>query len=250
MQRFDFTTPRLFVTEALEPEAEISLPKGQAHYLLNVLRLKAGANVLLFNGADGEWLSEVAEAGKRACTLAVLGRTRAQTKPCDLHYLFAPLKRARLDYLVQKATEMGASLLQPVMTARTVSDRVNVDRMRANVVEAAEQCGILSVPEVRAPMKLVQAIEGWDEGRRLILCDEEAPSGSPLTALAELGPGPLAVVVGPEGGFAPQEREAMRAKPYVTVISLGPRLLRADTAAVAALALVQAALGDFKSADS
>jgi len=250
MARYDFATPRLFVTEALKPGAEISLPKGQAHYLLNVLRLRQGGSVLLFNGNDGEWLSKIAEPGKRACTLAVASRTRGQTAPCDLHYLFAPLKRARLDYLVQKATEMGASLLQPVMTARTVSERVNVDRMRANVIEAAEQCGILSVPEVRAPVKLVQAIEGWDDGRRLILCDEEAPPGNPLTALARLSPGPLAVMVGPEGGFAPEERETIRAKPYVTVISLGPRLLRSDTAAVAALALVQATLGDLNSVNA
>ena len=248
MARYDFTTPRLFVTEALRPGGEISPPPGQAHYLVNVLRLRQGGRVLLFNGSDGEWLSEIAQAGRRACTLAVLSRTRAQTAPGDLHYLFAPLKRARLDYVVQKATEMGASLVQPVMTARTVSERVNVERMRANVIEAAEQCGILSVPEVCAPTKLSQVIAGWDHGRRLILCDEDAPPGGPLAVLAQLLPGPLAVLVGPEGGFAPEERETIRAKPYVTAISLGPRVLRADTAAIAALALVQAALGDLKSA--
>jgi len=247
MARYDFTTPRLFVTEALSPGAEISPAQGQAHYLVNVLRLKAGARVLLFNGTDGEWLAEVAEAGKRACTLKVLDRTRAQTEPGDLHYLFAPLKRARLDYLVQKATEMGASLLQPVMTARTVSERVNLERMRANVIEAAEQCGILSVPEVRAPVKLSDALESWDAARRLILCDEGAPTGDPLAVLAQLEPGPLAVLIGPEGGFTEEERETIRAKPFVTVLSLGPRILRADTAAVAALALVQATLGDLKS---
>jgi len=248
MARYDFTTPRLFVTEALVPGAEISPVKAQAHYLLHVLRLKARARVLLFNGADGEWLSEVVQAGKRACTLAVLSRTRAQTRPGDLHYLFAPLKRARLDYLVQKVTEMGASLLQPVMTARTVSERVNLERMRANVIEAAEQCGILSVPEVRAPAKFSEAMAGWDKARRLILCDEDAAPGDPLAALAKLSPGPLAVLIGPEGGFTEKEREMIRAKPFVTVLSLGPRILRADTAGIAALALVQAALGDLKSA--
>ena len=247
MARYDFTTPRLFVTGALVPGAEITPAPGQAHYLINVLRLKVGGRVLLFNGADGEWLAEIAQCHKRACTLSVLSRTRAQTQPCDLHYLFAPLKRARLDYLVQKATEMGASLLQPVMTARTVSDRVNLERMRANVVEAAEQCGILSVPEVRAPVNLAEAMAGWDNARRLILCDEDAAPGDPLAVLAKLTPGPLAVLIGPEGGFTEQEREMIRAKPFVTAISLGPRILRADTAGIAALALVQAALGDLKS---
>jgi 16S rRNA (uracil1498-N3)-methyltransferase len=250
MARYDFTTPRLFMTEALVQGAEITPAPGQAHYLINVLRLRAGGRVLLFNGADGEWLVEIAQAGKRACTLTVVSRTRAQTAPSDLHYLFAPLKRARLDYLVQKATEMGASLLQPVMTARTVSERVNVERMRANVVEAAEQCGILSVPEVRAPVKLAEAIAGWERGRRLILCDEDAPPGDPLAVLAKLSPGPLAVLVGPEGGFTEEERRTIRARPFVTVLSLGPRILRADTAAIAALTLVQAALGDLKSVNA
>ena len=247
MARYDFTTPRLFVDAALAPGAEISLSPSQAHYLLHVLRLKPGARVLLFNGADGEWLAEVAEAGKRACRLAVLNRTREQTEPGDLHYLFAPLKRARLDYLVQKATEMGASVLQPMMTARTITERVNLERMRANVVEAAEQCGILSVPEVRAPAKLADAIEIWDEQRRLVLCDEDAPPGDPIAALEKLKPGPLAVLVGPEGGFTDEERAAIRAKPFIAAISLGPRILRADTAGIAALTLVQATLGDLKS---
>lgn len=249
MARCDFTGPRLFVTEALRPGAEVSLAPGQAHYLVNVLRLRAGGRVLLFNGRDGEWLAEISAAGRRVCALTVLHQTRPQSAPCDLHYLFAPLKRARLDYLAQKATEMGASLLRPVITARTVAGRVNVERMRANVIEAAEQCGILSVPKVHAPVRLADAIAAWDGGRRLILCDEEAPAGDPLAALARLTPGPLAVLVGPEGGFTPEERDMIRARPFVTAISLGPRLLRADTAAVAALALVQAALGDIGSAD-
>lgn len=247
MARYDFTTPRLHVAEDLRTGAEIPLPRDKAHYLVNVLRLRPGASVLLFNGRDGEWLSEVANAGRRACTLVVWDQTRPQTAPGDLHYLFAPLKRARLDYLVQKATEMGVSLLQPVMTARTVAERVNIERMRANVIEAAEQCGILSVPEVRAPVTLADALAEFDDARHLILCDEDAPPGDPIGTLVSLPPGPLAVLVGPEGGFTPEEREAIRAKPFVTVISLGPRILRADTAAIAALTLVQATLGDLKS---
>lgn len=244
MPRHDFSLPRLHVAADLAPGASVALDPAQAHYLVTVLRLKAGAGVLLFNGRDGEWAATVAETGRRAVALAVGTRTRAQTEPGDLHYLFAPLKRARLDYLAQKATEMGVSALRPVITARTVAERVNVERLRANTVEAAEQCGILSLPEVHAPQRLADIVAGWPPGRRLVLCDEDAPVADPLAALAPLGRGPLAVMVGPEGGFTEAERALLRGRPFVTVISLGPRILRADTAAVAALALVQAVLGD------
>jgi 16S rRNA (uracil1498-N3)-methyltransferase len=171
---------------------------------------------------------------------------RAQAGGPDLHYLFAPLKRARLDYMVQKATEMGASRLVPVITRHTVAERVNTERMRANVIEAAEQCGILRMPEVAEPLKLPTVLQNWDATRTLIFCDEGADQASPLAALEKVRSGPLAVLVGPEGGFSPEEREMIRKVPQAVAVSLGPRIMRADTAAVAALALVNAALGDWR----
>jgi 16S rRNA (uracil1498-N3)-methyltransferase len=237
---------RLFVTAKLEPGATVALGKDQAHYLRNVLRLKQGDNLLLFNGRDGEWWAELGAAGKKEAQVRLDHQTRPQQAGPDLHYLFAPLKRARLDYMVQKATELGASALRPVITRHTVAERVKSERLVANAIEAAEQCGILRVPEVREPEKLAKLLDGWDEGRRLIFADEQAPHVSPLDALATLAPGPLAVLIGPEGGFEREERAALLAKPFVLPISLGPRVMRADTAAVAALALVNAALGDWR----
>lgn len=237
---------RLFVTAKLEPGATIALGKDQAHYLRNVLRLKQGDNLLLFNGRDGEWWAELGEAGKKEAQVHLDHQTRPQEDGPDLHYLFAPLKRARLDYMVQKATELGASALRPVITRHTMTERVKSERLIANAIEAAEQCGILRVPEVMEPEKLAKLLDRWDEGRRLIFADEQAPHVSPLEALKTLAPGPLAVLIGPEGGFEREERAALVAKPFVLPISLGPRVMRADTAAVAALALVNAALGDWR----
>jgi 16S rRNA (uracil1498-N3)-methyltransferase len=237
---------RLFVTAKLEPGATVALGKDQAHYLRNVLRLKQGDNLLLFNGRDGEWWAELGAAGKKEAQLRLDHQTRPQEDGPDLHYLFAPLKRARLDYMVQKATELGASALRPVITRHTVAERVKSERLIANAIEAAEQCGILRVPEIMEPEKLSKLLDHWDEGRRLIFADEQAPHVSPLEALATLPPGPLAVLIGPEGGFEREERAALVAKPFVLPISLGPRVMRADTAAVAALALVNAALGDWR----
>ncbi|MET0347683.1 MAG: 16S rRNA (uracil(1498)-N(3))-methyltransferase [Methyloceanibacter sp.] len=237
---------RLFVTAKLEPGATIALGKDQAHYLRNVLRLKQGDNLLLFNGRDGEWWAELGEAGKKEAQVRLDHQIRPQEDGPDLHYLFAPLKRARLDYMVQKATELGASALRPVITRHTMTERVKSERLIANAIEAAEQCGILRVPEVMEPEKLAKLLDRWDEGRRLIFADEQAPHVSPLEALKTLAPGPLAVLIGPEGGFEREERAALVAKPFVLPISLGPRVMRADTAAVAALALVNAALGDWR----
>ncbi|HSH62678.1 MAG TPA: 16S rRNA (uracil(1498)-N(3))-methyltransferase [Methyloceanibacter sp.] len=237
---------RLFVKSKLHAGAEIALEPEQAHYLRNVLRLSQGDQILLFNGVDGEWLAELSDAGKKKVQARVLHQTRPQEDGPDLHYLFAPLKRARLDYMAQKATEMGASVLRPVITRRTVAERVKRERLIANAVEAAEQCGILRVPDVREPEPLGKVLDGWDTARLLIFADEAAPTGSPLAALAALEPRPLAVLIGPEGGFEPEERAALLAKPFVLPISLGPRVMRADTAAVAALALVNAALGDWR----
>jgi 16S rRNA (uracil1498-N3)-methyltransferase len=237
---------RLFVKSPLRSGAQIALGAEQAHYLLNVLRLKAGHRILVFNGADGEWCAELSAVAKKRAAIVPEHQTRPQESGPDLHYLFAPLKRARLDYMAQKATEMGASVLQPVITRRTVAERVKVDRLLANAIEAAEQCGILRVPEVREPERFSKLLDQWDERRLLIFADEAAPSASPLEVLMASEPRTLAVLIGPEGGFEPEERSRLLAKPFVLPISLGPRVMRADTAAVAALALVNAALGDWR----
>ncbi len=237
---------RLFVAMPLGEGAEHDCAPEQANYLLNVLRLKQGDTVLLFDGVHGEWRAEIAEARKGRCRLRTVERTREQTGGPDLHYLFAPLKRARLDYMVQKATELGVSALRPVLTRRTGPERVKLERMRANAIEAAEQCGVLRVPQVREPEKLEQVLGTWEPARPLIYCDEAAPVAAPVEALSGLKPGPLAVLIGPEGGFEPDERDLLRRQSFVLPISLGPRVMRADTAAVAALALVNAVLGDWR----
>ncbi len=252
MAPYDFRTPRLYVEAALAAGAKVNLDAGAANYLVNVLRLGAGDSVLLFNGRDGEWRAKVAPGPKRAVMLAVIDPTRAQTMPGDLAFLFAPLKHARLDYMVQKAVEMGASRLQPVLTLHTQAARVKLDRMRANAIEAAEQCGILNLPEVCAPIALARLVGGWSPSRLLVFCDEDAEIGDPLAALAAARPPggdaplPVSVLVGPEGGFAEPERAALMTLANVVRLSLGPRILRADTAAIAALALVQAVLGDWR----
>jgi len=246
MARYDFNAQRLFMTADLAEGTAVDLSAGQANYLKNVLRLKGGDTILVFNGRDGEWQASIAEAGKRGATLRIGAMVRSQEGGPEIDYLFAPLKRARLDYMVQKATEMGVGRLQPVLTRRTTPERVNLERMRANVIEAAEQCGILRVPEVIAPQKLEALLQDWDRGRALIFCDEGSKERCPFTTLARVRPGPVAVLVGPEGGFNESERALLASKPFVTSISLGPRILRADTAAVAALALVNAVLGDWR----
>jgi 16S rRNA (uracil1498-N3)-methyltransferase len=243
---YDFRAQRLFVEGGLASGAELAADKAQANYLINVLRLKAGDAILLFNGRDGEWRARIAEAGKKRCVVVAEERVRGQTPLPDLHYLFAPLKHARLDYMVQKAVEMGAGRLMPVITDFTQVSRVNLERMRANVIEAAEQCGIIAIPEVEPPRKLAEALAEWDPQRRLIFCDESAPTDNPADALKDLPRGPSALLIGPEGGFSEKERADLMQRSYVTPLSLGPRILRADTAAVAALALVQAFIGDWR----
>jgi 16S rRNA (uracil1498-N3)-methyltransferase len=246
MARYDFNAQRLFVEADLAAGVSVDCSAEQANYLRNVLRLEGGDPILVFNGRDGEWRAELAEAGKRAAVLRVGEQVRGQEGGPDIDYLFAPLKRARLDYLVQKATEMGVARLRPVLTRRTTPERVNMQRMRANVVEAAEQCGILRIPELHAPAKLERVVADWDTGRPLLFCDEGSEMGDPVAALAKLRPGPLALLIGPEGGFDDTERDLLLSRPFVTRLSLGPRILRADTAAVAALALVNAVLGDWR----
>ena len=248
MPRSEFRMQRLFMTADLGQDVRLEPTREQANYLLNVLRMGAGDAILLFNGRDGEWRADVGDVGRKACTLRVISQTRPQTPAADLQYLFAPLKMSRLDYMVQKAVEMGAGIIRPVITRHTQVTRVNRDRMQANVIEAAEQCGILAVPEVLEPVDLARLIEGWagsQPDRRLIFCDEGEESNNPLPILRDLRPGPLAVLIGPEGGFSEDERKMLRAATFVTPIPLGPRVLRADTAAVAALAVVQAVIGDW-----
>ena len=247
MPDYDFASTRLFVDEPLSQGAEIDLTDAAANYVRNVLRMTEGDHLLLFNGRDGEWGAAVASVAKKRVGLRVETRTRAQPKPASLRLLFAPLKHARLDYMVQKAVEMGVTRLSPVITRRTQASRVNLDRMRANAVEAAEQCGVLAIATVDEPQTLQSALAGWPETDPLIFCDEDAEVSDPMTALAPLKGRALAVLIGPEGGFDPSERAELVAHPATVRIALGPRILRADTAAVASLAIVQAVAGDWVS---
>ncbi|WP_293808933.1 16S rRNA (uracil(1498)-N(3))-methyltransferase [uncultured Bosea sp.] len=241
----DFARHRLFIDLSFASEAILPLEREQANYLLNVLRLRVDGTVLVFNGRDGEWLARLVPEGRKQASLELVRQTKPQPPASDLHYLFAPLKHARLDYMAQKAVEMGAGVLQPVLTRRTQVSRLNLDRLRANAVEAAEQCGILSLPAIEAERPLEAALAALAPERLLIFCDEGMAQASPVATLAAHGPAPLAVLIGPEGGFDEAERQLIRARPNTLPISLGPRILRADTAAVAALALVQAVLGDW-----
>lgn len=241
----DFARYRLCLDHDLAADVRLPLERDQANYLISVLRMKQDDTVLVFNGRDGEWLAAITVEGRKQASLTLLRPTRAQPPAPDLHYLFAPLKQARLDYIAQKAVEMGAGVIQPVLTRRTQVARLKFDRMRANAIEAAEQCGILSLPEIRAEQSLDAALDALDPGRILVFCDEAMAQESPVAALSRVAPGPLAVLIGPEGGFDAAERARILARPATLPISLGPRILRADTAAVAALALVQAVLGDW-----
>jgi 16S rRNA (uracil1498-N3)-methyltransferase len=243
----DLTEPggkvRLYVEDGLGAEAELTLIEAPTHYLLHVMRAHAGDRVRLFNGRDGEWLAEIVSLAKRGGVLRCLKQTAAQGPAPDLWLVFAPIKKTPADYLTQKATELGVAVLQPVMTRRTIVARVNIDRMGANAVEAAEQSGRLTVPEVRDPMAFDKLLANWPPGRRILFCDE-AGDAPPIAAALRDAAGPWAVFTGPEGGYDPAERAALRRMPQVTPVTLGPRILRADTAALAALALWQAFIGD------
>lgn len=238
------TTPRLHLDQPLSAASDIPLPREQAHYLTGVLRLASGDPVNVFNARDGEWLAYLRTVSKKETTLRCERRLADVSPPPDIDYIFAPLKHARLDYVVQKATELGARRLRPVITQRTIAERVNFDRMRANAVEAAEQCNLVFVPEVHEPVKLPKLLSDWQPGRALVYCDETAAIADPLVALKPLK-APAAVLIGPEGGFTVAEKSLLKSLPFVTAISLGPRIMRADTAAVSALTLVQAMLGDW-----
>ena len=238
---------RLYVEQPLGPGQSVSLERDQAHYLFGVMRLGLGGRVALFNGRDGEWQAEVVEAGKRAGRLECRAQSAPLRLPPDLWLLFAPIKKARTDFIVEKAAEMGAARILPVQTDFTNSERIRRDRLQAHAVEAAEQCGGTFVPEVAEMQRLDALLDAWPADRRLMFCDESrAGAGDALPELSQAGPGgKWAVLVGPEGGFSASERARLGALAGVLAVSLGPRILRADTAAVAALTLWQSALGDW-----
>jgi 16S rRNA (uracil1498-N3)-methyltransferase len=234
---------RLYVEHPLGPGQPVPLNPDQAHYLFGVMRLAVGAAVLLFNGHDGEWRADVVEAGKRGGVLVCAAQTKELQMPPDLWLLFAPIKKARTDFIVEKAVEMGVARIMPVQTQHTNSDRIRQDRLQAHAVEAAEQCGATFVPEVAELAGLERVLAGWDVGRRILWCDEGMAGSAP--ALTGARGGAWAILIGPEGGFSAREQGWLRGMDCVVPIALGPRILRADTAAVAALTLWQAALGDW-----
>lgn len=243
--RANYRMQRLFVPHPLAASTDVEADPQQSHYLANVLRLREGGELLAFNGHDGEWLVEVSAVGKKAVRLRPVMQTRVQPAPSELVYCFAPIKQGRLDYMVQKAVEMGAGHLRPVITQHTQMSTVGLDRLRANVIEAAEQCGILAVPEVSEVVKLDRVLWEWEPGRRLIVCDEGSSTNDPVPILRTIEEKRLGLLIGPEGGFSEDERRQLLSLPFVTAIPLGPRILRADTAAVAALAVIQSTLGDW-----
>ncbi|WP_173935244.1 16S rRNA (uracil(1498)-N(3))-methyltransferase [Chelativorans sp. Marseille-P2723] len=244
--RANYKMQRLYLPGSMTAGVEIDTSPEQAHYLANVLRMREGAELLVFNGRDGEWLARITDISKKATRLLLVERTRPQPQQPDLLYCFAPLKQGRLDYMVQKAVEMGAGVLQPVITQHTQVPKIGLHRLQANVIEAAEQCGILSVPILSEPIKLSRLLETWEEERVLVFCDEDASGSDPLPALGKLAGRKLGLLVGPEGGFSDAERRQLRGLSFVVPIPLGPRILRADTAAVAALAVLQASAGDWR----
>jgi 16S rRNA (uracil1498-N3)-methyltransferase len=244
--RANYKLQRLFVPHDLADGVAFDADKAQSHYLVHVLRRAEGTELLVFNGRDGEWSAQILAVGKKGVRIGVVDCTRPQPPTPDLVYAFAPLKVGRLDYLVQKAVEMGAGVLQPVITQHTQNARTSLERFEANAIEAAEQCGVLAVPPVRAAVKLERLLGDWEPDRRLIFCDEDAATNNPVPGLQAITETRLGLLVGPEGGFSDEERRMLRALPFVTPIPLGPRILRADTAAVAALAIIQATIGDWR----
>jgi 16S rRNA (uracil1498-N3)-methyltransferase len=246
LAKYDFRAPRLYVDVPLAAAQEAPLAPEQAHYLRQVMRLADGAEVLVFNGRDGEWLARIAASGKRAAALRPEKQIRPQPETFGPVYAFAPLKQARLDYMVQKAVEMGASRLSPVLTQFTQVNRMNMDRMRANAIEAAEQCGILALPAIDEPVGFQKWLASVPAASAIVFCDEDSAEKSPVEELQRASTRDLTVLIGPEGGFSEAERRALLVRDGVVRLSLGPRILRADTAAVAALALVQSICGDWR----
>lgn len=249
MPRSHKTLPRLFIEAPLAAGAKLELGRDHTNYLISVLRMKQADALVVFNGTDGAWMARIADDHRKGATLELVVQTQHQTEKSDLWFGFAPLKTGRLDYLVQKATEMGAGIIQPVITRYTQVSRLKSDKLYANVIEAAEQCEVLSVPKLAEEIALTDLLAHWqrDHGlRRLIFADESAPNHAPNTQLMDLDGLPIGILVGPEGGFSDDERQLLLAQTFVIPISLGPRILRADTAAVAALAVVQSTIGDWR----
>jgi 16S rRNA (uracil1498-N3)-methyltransferase len=237
---------RLFIPHDLAPGAELALDPGQSRYLAAVMRQEVGDEVALFNGRDGEWRAKVSAVTKRAVAVRAEALARPQAAGPDLDLIVALVKRGRLETIVEKAAELGARRVRLVATERTNADRARVERLSAIATEAAEHTGRRDVPEIFEPVKLDRLIADWSEGRRLLFCDEAGDAKPILDALKDQPTGPWAILIGPEGGFSPRERQMLRAAPLVTPASLGPRILRADTAAISALTLWQAALGDWR----
>ncbi|KQN03636.1 16S rRNA (uracil(1498)-N(3))-methyltransferase [Sphingomonas sp. Leaf25] len=237
------STPRLFVETPLAPDVRVTLDGPQAHYLLSVMRVKDGDPVRLFDDVSGEWLARAEAVRKRNLILAVTERLREREAVPDLWLCIAPTKKGRIDWTIEKACELGVDRILPVVTRRTVVDRLNLDRLRAHAVEAAEQCGRTALPALAEPVKLAHLLRDWPEGRTLFFADETG--GVPATAAMRDHAGPGAILIGPEGGFDAEERAAIRAHPHAVGIALGPRILRAETAAAAAVALWMAAAGDW-----
>ncbi len=249
MPRTHAALPRLYVVNDLAAGQVVALDKDQSLYLAAVLRQQIGDSVVVFNGRDGAWAARLTSDSKKAVTLALVEQIAPQTPKSDLWYGFAPLKTERLDYVIQKATEMGAGIIQPVLTKFTQVSRLRLDKIVANAIEAAEQCEVLTVPVVADDISLTNLLAGWtrDHGDRvLVVADESAASSSPVQALAALKGRRIGLLVGPEGGFADEEIALLRQQDFVVPVSLGPRILRADTAAVAALAVIQAIIGDWR----
>jgi 16S rRNA (uracil1498-N3)-methyltransferase len=236
---------RLFVQAELRAGVEFTIT-DQSHYLLHVMRAKEGDLLSVFNGRDGEWIARIAQAAKRGCVLVCEKQREGQRDVPDVWLVFAPIKKTPADYVAQKATELGVRALQPVMTRRTIVTRVNIDRLRANAIEAAEQSGRLTVPDVRKPETLDRLLDAWPRERRLVFCDEGGEAPLMGEALKSEPDGPFAILSGPEGGFDPEERAMIRERSFVMPVSLGSRILRADTAALAALAIWQSAKGDWR----
>lgn len=236
---------RLFVPQPLSPDAGIAPTQEQSRYLVSVMRLSVGDEILVFNGTDGEWRASLVDAGKRGCLLKAQAQTRPQAVAPDLDLVVAMVKRGRVETIVEKAAELGARRVRLTITRRTNVDYMKLARLDAIAMEAAEQTGRLDVPQIVDPEKLDKILDGWDESRRLVFCDEGGDARPAIEALAGTG-APAAILIGPEGGFAPEERERLRSLPFVVPVSLGPRILRADTAAISAMTLWQAAAGDWK----
>lgn len=243
--RENYTLPRLYVEADLSPGKDIALSKEQAHYLINVLRKHEGDHIRVFNGRDGEWRAEIRSASKRSTALQVTKKLREPQTAPDIWLCFAPVRKHRNTFIIEKATELGVARLMPVVTKRTQFPKLKLGKMRLQIIEAAEQTERLDLPKADVPISLIEMLSGWDKKRTLIFADETGDAATAQEVLTDLK-GPAAILIGPEGGFDPKERDMLRSKPYITPVSLGPRILRADTAALSLLTLWQAVQGDWR----